>query len=208
VSYGDLAVRLKQAAETVGRHEASLQGVKLASAAEKLDAALSRFMALVQDSLRGIDPAAIALRDLLASEEARRLLDAKSLKLLAKQASGKPLTLKATDAADDHRRRFLEAMVKLGRVEDGTAKLRALLADASRPAPDPADREKVLADLWRLGTLGETELEVEKARLIANVPLLRAMAGYAYVKVTARSAPKTIFANLVKFARRVAENTA
>jgi hypothetical protein len=34
------------------------------------------------------------------------------------------------------------------------------------------------------------------------------MAGFAYVKLTAKSAPKTIFSNLVKFARRVQENTA
>ena len=86
--------------------------------------------------------------------------------------------------------------------------LAALLAGASRPAPDPGDREKVLAELWRLGALGEGDLEIEKVRLLENEALLRAMAGYAYVKVTPRSAPKSIFTSLLKFARRVQENTA
>jgi len=208
VSYRELAYQLRRTAETVTRHEASLQGPKLASAAEKLEGTLSKFAAVLQDSLRGVDPAAIALRDLLETEPARRILDAKTLKVLAKGASGKALTLKASDSAADQRRRFLEAVVKLGKVDEATVALKGLLAGASRPAPDPGDREKVLAELWRLGTLEEADLEVEKARLLGNPSLLRAMAGYAYVKVTAKSAPKTIVANLLKFARRVQENTA
>lgn len=208
MSYRELADKLKRAAETLVRHEADLGGSKLASAAEKLEAALSKFVVILEDGLRGSDPSAVALRDLLETAVARRVLDSKTLKLLAKKASGKALTLKAIDTAGDQRRRFLEAMVKLGRVDEATVGLKALLAGASRPAPDPGDRDKVLEELWRLGTLGEPDLEVEKARLIENPALLRAMAGYAFVKVTAKSAPKTIFANLVKFARRVQENTA
>jgi len=208
VSYRELADQLRRCAETVTRHEASLQGAKLAGAAEKLEAALSKFVGVLQDCLRGVDPAAIALRDLLETESARRILDAKTLKILAKVASGKTLSLKAGDSGADQRRRFLESVVKLGRVDEATNALKGLLAGASRPVPDPSDRDKVLAELWRLGTLGEADLEVEKARLLGNAQLLRAMAGYAYVKVTARSAPKTIFTNLVKFARRVQENTA
>lgn len=208
MSYKALVDQLRHVAETVSRHEASLKGTKLASAAEKLEATLSKFAALLQDSLRGVDPAAIALRDLLETDPARRILDLKALKVLAKGASGKALTLRAGESAEDQRRRFLEAVVKLGKVGEATVALKGLLASAARPAPDPGDREKVLAELWRLGKLGEADLEVEKARLLGNPNLLRAMAGYAYVKVTARSAPKTIITNLVKFARRVQENTA
>lgn len=208
MSYRSLAEQLQRTAETMARNEAALQGAKLATAAEKLESALSKFTVALRDVLRGVDPAAVALRDLLETEGARRILDAKTLKLLAKKASGKALTLKAADSPSDQRRRFLDAMVKLGRVDEATAGFKGLLAGASRPAPDPGDREKVLAELWRLGTLSEADLEIEKARLFENETLLRAMAGYAYVKVTAKSAPKTIFANLVKFARRVQENTA
>jgi hypothetical protein len=208
VSYRRLAEELKEAAAAVLTHADQLEGTKLAAAAEKLEGTLSKFTTLLRDQLRGFDPAAVALRDLLESEVARQLLDSKTLKLLAKKATGKALTLKATDAPQDQRKRFLEAVVKLGKVDEAATAVGALLAGASRPAPDPGDREKVLAELWRLGTLGEADLEVEKARLIENPTLLRAMAGFAYVKVTAKSAPKTIFSNLVKFARRVQENTA
>jgi hypothetical protein len=208
VSYRRLAEELKDAAAAVLAHEEHLEGSKLAAAAEKLEGTLRKFSALLKDQLRGFDPAAVALRDLLESQVARQLLDAKTLKLLAKKATGRALTLRATDAPQDQRKRFLEAAVKLGKVEEGAAAVGALLAGASRPAPDPGDREKVLAELWRLGTLGEADLEIEKARLVDNPTLLRAMAGFAYVKVTAKSAPKTIFSNLVKFARRVQENTA
>lgn len=208
MSYRRLAEGLKQVSERVLAHEADLQGTKLAAAAEKLEAALLKFRALLDDGLRGFDPAAVALRDRIESEAARRLLDPKTLRLLAKKATGKALTLKATDAPREQRQRFIEAAVKLGRVEAATAALQALLAGAARPAPDPADRDQVLAELWRLGTLDEAELEVEKARLLDNAALLKAMAGYAYVKVTARTAPKTMFASLVKFARRVQANTA
>jgi hypothetical protein len=208
VSYRSLAERLQQIAETVGRNEPALKGPKLAAAAERLEGSLVTFAAALQEALRGVDPAAVALRDLLETDGTRRILDAKTLKLLAKKASGKALTLGAADSSSDQRRRFFDAMVKLGRVDEATTGLKGLLATAARPAPDPGDREKVLAELWRLGTLTEADLEVEKARLFANESLLRAMAGYAYVKVTAKSAPKTVFANLVKFARRVQENTA
>jgi hypothetical protein len=199
---------MKRVSERVLAHEAHLQGTKLATAAEKLEAALLKFSAVLEDGLRGFDPAAVELRDRLETEAARRLLDARTLKLLAKKATGKALTLKAADAPHEQRQRFLEAAVKLGRVDEAAAALAALLAGASRPAPDPGDREKVLAELWRLGALGEGDLEMEQARLLENEALLRAMAGYAYVKVTPRSAPKSIFSSLVKFARRVQENTA
>lgn len=208
MSYRKLADELKRTAETLLRHEAELGGGKLAAAAEKVETALSKFTEILQEGLRGFDPSAVALRDLLETDGARRALNSKTLKLLAKKASGKALTLKATETPSDQRRRFHEAMVKLRRVDEAAVGLKALLAGASRPAPDPEDRDKVLAELWRLGTLGEPDLEVEKARLIENPTLLRAMAGYAFVKFTAKSAPKTIFANLVKFARRVQENTA
>lgn len=207
MSYRRLAEGLKRVSERVLAHEEHLQGTRLAAAAEKLEAALQKFSALLEDGLRGLDPAALALRDRLESDEARRL-DAKTLKLLARKATGKALTLKATDAPHEQRRRFLEAAVKLGRVDEAAAALGAFLAQAARPAPDPADRERVLAELWRLGALGEAELEVEKARLLENPELLRAMAGYAYVKVTARSAPRSILAAVLKFGRRVQENTA
>lgn len=208
MSYRRLAEGLKRVSERVLAHEQHLQGTRLAAAAEKLEAALQKFSALLEDGLRGVDPAALALRDRLERDEARRRLDPKTLKLLAKKATGKALTLKATDAPHEQRQRFLEAAVKLGRVEEAAAALGAFLAQAARPAPDPADRERVLAELWRLGALGEAELEVEKTRLLENPELLRAMAGYAYVKVTARSSPKSILAALLKFARRVQENTA
>jgi len=208
VSYRRLAESLGEASRTILAHEDDLQGPKLASAAEKVEAALARFSALLQNELRGFDPAVVALRDRLETEEARRVLDAKALKLLARKATGKALTLKATDTPEDQRRRFLEAAVKHGRVGEADAALAGLLANLSRPSPAVDDRDKVLAELWRLGTLADADLEVEKGRLLDNPDLLRAMAGFAYVKVTARSSPKTIFANLIKFARRVQENTA
>lgn len=208
MSYKRLAEDLRQTAAAVLSHEDHLEGPKLAAAAEKLEGTLRKFSELLRDQLRGFDPAAVALRALLESEPARHTLDAKALKLLAKKVTGKALTLKATDASQDQRKRFLDAAVKAGRAEEAATALGALLAGAARPAPDPGDREKVLAELWRLGTLGEAELEIEKARLLENPVLLRAMAGFAYVKLTAKSAPKTIFSNLVKFARRVQENTA
>jgi hypothetical protein len=208
VSYRRLVERLTSVAGTIVAHEGHLEGVKLAAAAEKLEAAASRFSALLHDQLRGFDPAAVALRDLLETEAARQLLDAKTLKLLGKRVTGKALTLKASDTPADHRKRFLEAALKLGKLDGAATAVGALLVEASRPAPDPGDREKVLAELWRLGKLADADLEIERARLMQNPALLRAMAGYAYVKVTPKSAPKTIFANLVKFARRVQENTA
>lgn len=208
MSYQSLADQLRRTADTLAAHAARLQGTKLADAAGKVAAALKKLDAALQDALKGSDPAVFALRDLLETRDARSALDTPALKALAKRASGKALTLKATDTPEDRRRRFLDAMVKLERVHDATVALRALLEAASRPAPDPSDRERVLEEVWRLAKLGETELEVEKERLLANPQLLRAMALHTYVKVTAKSSPKTVFANLLKFARRVQENTA
>jgi hypothetical protein len=208
VSYTRLAELLTRAGQAIATNEDALQGTKLAAAAEKLEPAVNKFMALLGEALRGVDPSVVALRDLLETEPVQRVLDVKTVKILAKKLSGKALTLKATDTASDRRRRFLDAMVKHGRTEEACVGLRAALSGLARPAPDPENRDAVLAELWRLGTLSDTELEMETTRYVENPSLLRAMAGYAYVKVTAKSAPKTIFANLLKFARRVQENTA
>lgn len=208
MSYESLADQLRRTADTLAANASRLQGTKLAEAADKVAAALKKLEAALQAALKESDPAVFALRDLLETKDARSALDAPTLKALAKRVSGKALTLKATDTPEDRRRRFLDAMVKLEKAHEATVALRALLEAASRPAPDPSDRERVLDEVWRLAKLGEMELEVERERLLANPQLLRAMALHTYVKVTVKSAPRTIFANLLKFARRVQENTA
>jgi hypothetical protein len=207
VSYARLAHELQATAQQVAAHERQLEGVPLARAAERLEAALRQFRSALDDALRGFAPAVVALRDLLESEGARSRLDAKTLKLLAKKASAKALTLKAADTPADQRKRFLDQAVKLGRAEEAALALRAFLAGAARPSPALDDRDKVLAELWRLGALSEADFEIEQPALLEKPDLLRAMAGYAHVKTTTRTSPKTMLTNLVKFARRVQENT-
>lgn len=206
MSYQNLADDLTRTAERLRAHDADLQGVKLAKAAERLRGSVKRFGATLEALLRGVDPAAIALKSLLDSPDARKRLDARSLRLLSKKATGKPVTLKRTDAPRDQRRRLLEAAVKHGKVREVTQAVRAFLLDARRPAPDLENREAVLEVLWSLGKLSGTDLEIEKLRLIENEALLRSMAGFAYVKTTPRSTPRAILTRLVKFSQRVREN--
>ncbi len=208
MSYARLEQELRRVADALREHEPRLEGAKLAAAAARLDAALLKFSGLLDDLLRACDPAVDALRRLLADDEARRLLDAKALKAIFKQATGKALTLKAGEGREADERRFVEGAVKQGRVAQALSELRARLDEAARPAPDARDREAVLKELWALGRLDEAALELRKPRLLADVELLHAMAGHAYVKFTPRTSPKTLLANLVKFARRVNENTA
>lgn len=207
MSYARLAHELQAVARQVAEHEGKLEGVRLARAAERLEAALGQFRTVVDEALRGFAPAVVGLRDLLESEGARSRLDAKTLKLLAKKATAKALTLKTTESPADHRKRFLDLAVKHGRAEEATLALRTFLAGAARSAPPLGDRDQVLAELWRLGALSEADFEIEKPALLEKPELLRAMAGYAHVKTTARTSPKTMLTNLVKFARRVQENT-
>ncbi len=208
MSYERLASELQRVAGALSEHERRLEGAKLAAAASRLDTALAKFADLLDELLRAVDPEVEALRQALAGESGRRHLDAKALKLLFKSATGKALTLKAGEAREADERRFVEGALKHGRVAQTLVAVRACLTDAARPAPDPGDREALLAELWRLGRLSAAELELETPRLLGDFELLRAMAGHAYVKVSARSSPKTVLANLVKFARRVNENTA
>ncbi len=206
MSYQNLADDLTRIAERLRAHDADLQGVKLATAAERLRGSLGRFEGTLETVLRGVDPEAIALKSLLDSPDSRKRLDARSLRLLGKKATGKAVTLKRTDAPREQRRRLLEAAVKHGKVREVTQVVRAFLLDARRPAPDLGNRDAVLEVLWRLGRLSETDLEIEKLRLLENEALLRSMAGFAYVKTTPRSTPRAILSKLVKFSQRVREN--
>lgn len=208
MSYRTLADNLFSTAENLRLHGESLSGPKLAASAEKLANALARFDTLVRDARRGEDPEAIALRDLLETEVVRERLDGKTAKLLLKKAAGKSLPLKKDEAPQDLRRRFLEAALKAELAGKVLVAVRAHIERMTRPLPPPGDREQVLAELWRLASLDETDLAVERERLFADPALLRAMAGYAFIKLTAKTTEKSIFNALVKFARRVRENTA
>jgi hypothetical protein len=207
VSYETLARELE---ETVGelRAEAeALQGIPLAKAAERLLPPLRKLREALRAAKRGTDPDTAALREVLESGEARSALDAKTIRALAKRAMGKAVTLKAGDSPEDQRRRLLDAAVKHGSSAEVLTALKAFLANRARPAPEPTDREAVLAELWRLGRLAPEDLDFERQRLADNLPLLQSMASHAYVKMTARSSPRTIVTKLVKFAQRVQENT-
>lgn len=208
MSYSTLADNLRRTADELRVREAALTGPKLAASAEKLSNALARFEALMRDALRGEDPEAIALRDLLETVAVRERLDGKTAKLLLKKAAGKSLPLKKDDTPQDLRRRFLEAAVKADRAGEVLVAVRAHIENIARPLPQPEDRERVLAELWRLASLDEADLAVERDRLLVNHALLRAMAGYAFIKLTAKTTDKSIFNALVKFSRRVRENTA
>lgn len=206
MSYQTLAERLGRTARRLRDHEPHLEGVKLAAAAAKLDASLVKFDALLDALLRGFDPDAVELRDLLESDAARAALDAKHLKLLAKKATSKALSLKAADSPQDSRKRLLDLAVAQGKAADTTAAVRAFLDALAAPAPPPHDRAAVLQEVWRLGKLAGADLELAKGRVLANEPLLRAMAQHTYVKVTPRSKPASILSAVIKFARRVDEN--
>jgi hypothetical protein len=208
MSYRTLSDQLQSTAERLRAHADSLTGPRLATGAEKLSTALTRFDALLRDALRGEDPEAIALRDLLETEAVRERLDGKTAKLVFKKAAGKSFPARKDEAAQDLRKRLLEAAVKLERAGEVAVALRAHLESATRPLPPPEDRERVLAELWRLAALGEPDLAVERERLLGHPTLLRTMAGYAFIKVGAKSSDKSVFNALVKFARRVRENTA
>jgi len=208
MSYRTLAENLQSAAKNLLVHETSLNGLKLAASAEKLASALAKFDTLVRDAIRGEDPEAIALRDLLETEAVRERLDGKTAKLLLKKAAGKSLPLKKDDTPQGLRRRFLEAAIKAEIAGQALVAVRAHIQHITRPLPSPGDREQVLAELWRLACLDETALAVERERLFTDPALLRAMAGYAFIKLTAKTTDKSIFNALVKFSRRVRENTA
>jgi hypothetical protein len=208
VSYRSLADDLLRVAEAIREHEGGLEGTQLAAAAERLRAALRRFDTLLKNSLRGEDPAVAVLRSLLETPAARTALDDKVLRLLVKKHTGRTLSLKRGDTPGDRRRRFADAIVKAGRAEEAAVAIRAYLDRATLPAPQPEDRERVLEELWRLASLDEFALAVAQQRLLGDERLLRAMAGYAFIKVAPRSRPKSIFAALLKFSRRVRENTA
>lgn len=208
MSYLTLAENLQTVAERLRAHGASLDGAKLAASAEKLAIALARFDALVRDVLRGVDPAAIALRDQLEMEVVRERLDGKTAKLLFKKATGKGFSLKKDDTPQDMRRRFLDAAVKAERAGEALIALRAHFENLTRPLPATDNREQVLSELWRLADLDETGLVVERDRLLGHPALLRAMAGYTFIKVSAKTSDKSVFNALVKFARPVRENTA
>lgn len=208
MSYRTLADNLQGTAEKLRLHEASLNGPRLAASAEKLTNALARFDTLMRDALRGEDPEAIALRDLLETGAVRERLDGKTAKLLLKKAAGKSLPLKKEDTPQDLRRRFLEVAIKTDRAGQALVVVRAHIESITRPLPPPDDRERVLAELWRLADLDETGLSVERDRLFAHPALLRAMAGYTFIKLTTKTTDKSIFNALVKFSRRVRENTA
>jgi hypothetical protein len=206
VSYDGLAADLERIARRVREHGERLGGARLAAAADRLAVAARRFAGLLDGALRGLDPDAVALRELLESEAGRAALDGKALRLLARKATGKTLTLRATDAPQDSRKRFLDLAVTRDRAGAAAAAVRAFLEAEASPGPDAGDREAVLAEVWALGRLAGPDLELARARLLRNERLLRAMAGYTFVRTTPRSKPATIFAAVVKFARRVNEN--
>jgi hypothetical protein len=206
VSYDALADQLERIARRVREHEGRLDGLKLAAAADRLTVTARKFSGLLDAALRGMDPDAVRLRELLESETARAALDGKALRLLAKKAAGKSLTVKATDAPQDARKRFFDLAVAQGRAREAAAAVRQFLEAEGSAGPPPDDREAVLAEVWKLGALSGADLELAKARLLRNDRLLRAMAGYSFVRTSPRSTPAGIFAAVVKFARRVNEN--
>lgn len=206
MSYETLADQLEALARHLRKHADRLDGLPLAKAAEKLRTALAGFQGAADTAIRGADPELRELRDVLEGSRARTALDVKTLKLLAKRATGKALTIKKADTPEDERRRFVEAAVKHGKVHDALATVQGFLADYDRPAPDTSDRDAVLAEVWRVGRLSGTDLDIEKARLLANPTLLHAMAGFTHIKTTARTPAKTILTKVLVFSRQVNEN--
>lgn len=206
MSYPALAEALEKAGRTLRGRSDELEGTALASAAEKLQAALRKFDDALAATLRGFDPDVKALRSYLEAEDVRAALDIKTIKLLAKKGTGRALTVKATDTPEDQRWRLLEAATKQGRAGDVLVAIKAFIADRSRPAPRLDDREGVLAEVRRLGKVSKDDLAIEKESLLGNEKLLRAMADAVYIKTTSRTPPKTILTKLVHFAQRVQEN--
>ncbi|MGH9888468.1 MAG: hypothetical protein ACREBE_23245, partial [bacterium] len=107
MSYESLADQLEGIVARLRKHADRLEGVPLANAATKLRTSLKAFDAALEASVRGTDPEIKELRDLLEGPGARAGADIKTVKLLAKRATGKALTLKATDAPQDQRRKFV-----------------------------------------------------------------------------------------------------
>jgi hypothetical protein len=207
VSYERLAQQLEDAARRLRSRPEALSGVPLARAGEKLQASLTAFVRALEGALRGTDPDVVELRTLLETPEARASLDAAGIKAVTKRAFGKAVTIKKTDTPEDLRRRVVETAVKQGKAGDALQAVRFWISERGRPSTDHTDREAVLAALWRLGGLAPDALEIEKIRLLENRPLLFAMAAHAYIKTTAKSAPRTVLTKVLKFAQRVEENT-
>ena len=83
MSYPVLADGLEQTSRTLRTRSGDLQGTVLASAAEKLLAALRRFDGVLGNALRGFDPEVKALRTYLEADDVRTALDNRTIKLLA-----------------------------------------------------------------------------------------------------------------------------
>jgi hypothetical protein len=207
VSYERLADQLEDTARRLRARPEALSGVPLARAAEKVGSSLTTFIKVLDAALKGSDPDVVALREYLETGEARTALDPAGVKALSKQVLGKAVTVKKTDTPEDLRRRLVEAAVKAGCAGSALTAARTYVAGRLRPSADPADRQAVLQELWRLGGLSGDALEVEKARLLEDRDLLFAMASYAHIRTTAKSSPKTVLTKLLQFARRVEENT-
>lgn len=206
MSYETLATLLETIAHRLQKQAGHLTGTKLASQAGKLESAAARFNKDLDASLRGFDPEALALRELMESDAGRAALDAGALKQLAKKATGKSVTVKKTDEPQDARARLVDQAIKLGRVPETLAAVTRHLEASAAPEPPLDNRDAMLERVWELGRLDGPDLNLAKSSLLKNEKVLRAMAAFTHIRTTPRSTPASMFTAIVKFARRVNEN--
>lgn len=204
MSYADLAEKLKSVGKQLAAESSALDGKKLAASAGALKRALDRFSRDLETLTAGNDPAIAEFGELIQAPAARKHLDLDSLKRLAKEILGKTVPAKKEETALAYKKRLIEAIDTPKLAAKALKALREFLADSAVAAPQIKNEEALLAELYRIGGLDDTEIEAT-ARL-RDEKLLRALAAAARIRVRETSSLDKIRRDVVQFAKRAHKN--
>ena len=203
MSYSELSERLAALSLVVRENQENLEGKPLALAAMKLNASLASFEKKLHDFLEGHGPGMRELADLLKSPQARNHLKGPALKIVFRDLLDKALP-EGTPA--QAKAAFLKKIAKKEKGEEAVAYLRSFFAQAAAPASIPKDKDALQKEFLRLGTLDDTDLELEFAKRWKKIGDLKKLASANGIAFTPKTTKERLIGAVVHYARRATSN--
>ncbi len=202
----ELAQLLITVAQKLETQAENISGKAFAEHAAKLQTAVLKLEKLLESTSLTDSPEAQTLsRDLLEAEGSC-LLEVKTLKKITKDILGKTFTPKKTESRYQTFQRLVQITAEAGMTSEMSARVRMVIESTKRPRIEQFDTMALAGELNKLGVKNEDELTSLLMEYYTDEEV-RALGRASSPKVTPKSTKKKLVPDIVRFARRLSENT-
>ena len=201
MNYSDLATRLSQLGERLGRHSEKLEGENLGRSAGKLASQIDHFEEQLESYLASRKSGELLLESLLRSPASKRHLTIAQLKHGVRETCGKRMKSEDLAAA---KREFIELVRGAGKQDQAVEFLKGVFAEAVHVESGGKDKTLLQREFIHLGQLLDEEFAVEIAsRTFAELRRVGAVNGIRFTDKTNRERLTTL---IRRYAQRAALN--